>query len=73
MILFFIKISSNKILFLDYTYFINRNIVQIVQYMKKRLMITNYNLLNNTNNEYTLQDVHNANSYIGVITSLKDV
>ena len=30
-------------------------------------------ILNNTNNEYTLQGVYNANSYIGVITSLQDV
>ena len=36
-------------------------------------MITISNLLNNTNNEYTLQGVYNANSYIGSITELPQV
>ena len=39
-------------------------------------MVNDYNLefiLNNTSNEYTLQGVYNANSYIGSITELSQV
>ena len=36
-------------------------------------MITIQNLLNNTNNEYTLQSVYSPNSYIGTITELSQV
>ena len=59
---------------LDYTYHINRNIFQ--NYTINENTINDYNLAyisNNTSNEYTLQDVYNANSYLGTITSLQQV
>ena len=40
----FIKIGSNKVLILDYTYHINRGIFRIIQQMKIRLMIQVENL-----------------------------
>ena len=70
----FIKIGSNKILFLDYTYFINRNIFQ--NYTINRNIINNYVLefiLNGTSNEYDLRSVDNANGFIGIITELQQV
>ena len=71
---FFIKIGSNKILTLDYTYHINRNIFQ--NYTINENLLNPYSLefiLNSTSNEYTLQGVYNANSYIGTITQLQEV
>ena len=70
----FIKIGSTKVLLLDYTYHINRNIFQ--NYTINENTINAYGLefiLNNTSNEYTLQGVNNANSYIGSINALRDV
>ena len=70
----FIKIGSTKVLLLDYTYHINRNIFQ--NYTINENTINAYGLefiLNNTSNEYTLQGVYNANSYIGGITELSQV
>ena len=70
----FIKIGSTKALLLDYTYHINRNIFQ--NYTINENTINAYGLefiLNNTSNEYTLQGVYNANSYIGIITELSQV
>ena len=70
----FIKIGSTKVLLLDYTYHINRNIFQ--NYTINENTINAYGLefiLNNTSNEYTLQGVYNANSYIGIITELSQV
>ena len=67
----FIKIGSNKVLLLDYTYHINRIIFQ--SYNINENMISAYGLefiLNNTSNEYDLQSVYNGNSYIGTITDL---
>ena len=70
----FIKIGSNKVLILDYTYHINRTIFQ--NYNINGNTIDAYGLefiLNNTGNEYDLQSVYNGNSYIGVITDLQNV
>ena len=70
----FIKIGSTKVLLLDYTYHINRNIFQ--NYIINESLINNYGLefiLNNTSNEYDLQTVYNANSFIGIITELSQV
>ena len=70
----FIKISSTKVLLLDYTYHINITIFQ--NYTINENTINDYNLeliLNNTSNAYTLQGVYTANSYIGNINTLQDV
>ena len=70
----FIKIGSNKVLILDYTYHINRNIFQ--NYSINENLLNPFELefvLNNTSNEYTLQGVYTANSYIGTITELSQV
>ena len=70
----FIKIGSTKVLLLDYTYHISRNIFQ--NYNINENIIDNYGLefiLNNTSNEYDLQSVYNGNSYIGIITELSQV
>ena len=70
----FIKIGSTKVLLLDYTYHINRNIFQ--NYTINENTINAYGLefiLNNTSNEYGLQSVYNGNSYIGIITDLSQV
>ena len=72
--LFLIKIGSSKILILDYTYHINRTIFQ--NYTIYENLINDYGLefiLKNTSNEYTLQGVYTANSYIGTITELQNV
>ena len=69
-----IKTGSNKILVLDYTYHVNRNIFQY--YTINENTINDYNLqfsLNNTNNEYRLQGVYNVNGFLGVITELSQV
>ena len=70
----FIKIGINKALLLDYTYHINKNIFQ--NYSINENINNEYDLefvLNNTSNEYTIQGVYTANSYIGTINSLQDV
>ena len=70
----FIKTGSTKVLLLDYTYHINRNIFQ--NYTINENTINAYGLefiLNNTSNEYTLQGVYNANGFIGSITELSQV
>ena len=70
----FIKIVSTRVLLLEYTYHINRNIFQ--NYTINENTINAYDLefiLNNTSNEYTLQGVYTANSYIGTINALQDV
>ena len=70
----FIKIGSNKVLVLDYTYHINRNIFQ--NYTINENSLNNYDLefiLNNTSNEYDLQSVYNGNGFLGIITDLQQV
>lgn len=70
----FIKIGSSKVLILDYTYYINRNIFQT--YSINENLLNPFGLefvLNNTSNEYTLQSVYTTNSHIGTITELQDV
>ena len=65
----FIKIGSNSVLVLDCIYHINIIIFQ--NYTINENTVNDYNLtliLHNTSNEYTLQGVYNANSYIGSIT-----
>ena len=70
----FIKIGSNKVLILDYTYHINRNIFQ--NYTINENSLNNYDLefiLNNTSNEYDLQSVYNGNGFLGIISDLSQV
>ena len=70
----FIKIGSNKVLILDYTYHINRNTFQ--NYTINENSLNNYDLeskLNNTSNEYDLQSVYNGNGFLGIITNLQQV
>ena len=70
----FIKVGSTKVLLLDYTCHINRNIFQ--NYTINENIINSCGLefvLNNTSNEYDLQSVYNGNSYIGIITELSQV
>ena len=70
----FIKIGATKVLLLGYTYHINRTIFQ--NYTINENTTNAYCLkfiLNNTSNEYTLQGVYNANSYIGSTTDLSQV
>ena len=55
----FIKTGSTKVLLLDYTYHINRNIFQ--NYNINENTINTYGLkfvLNNTSNEYDLQSIY---------------
>ena len=64
-----IKVGSNKILSLDHTYHINRNIFQ--NHTINENTINDYTLelvVNNTSNGYTLQGVCNVNGFLGVIT-----
>ena len=70
----FIRTGSTKALLSNYTYHLNRTIFQNSTINEN--MINDYNLafiLNNTSNEYALQGVYNANSYIGSITELQQV
>ena len=70
----FINIGYHKVLVLDYTYHINRNIFQ--NYTINENTTNDCNLefiLNNTSNEYTLQGVCSANGFIGSITELSQV
>ena len=70
----FIEIGSTKVLLLDYAYHMNRTVFQ--NYRINGNTVNEYGLafiLNNTSNEYTLQGVYNANSYIGSITELSQV
>ena len=70
----FIKIGSNKILILDYTYHINRNIFQ--NYTINENWLNPFGLepiLNNTSNEYESQGAYTANGFIGSIAELSQV
>ena len=70
----FIKIGSNKVLVLDYTYHINRNIFQ--NYSINKNLVNNYDLeliLNNNSNEYDLQSAYTANGFIGSAAELQQV
>ena len=70
----FIKIGSDKVLVLYYTYHINRNIVQ--NYTTHEQSLNNCDLefiLNNTSNEYDLQSVYNGNGFLGITTDLSQV
>ena len=60
----FIQIGSNKVLILDYTHHINRNIFQ--NFTINENSLNNFDLefiLNNTSNEYDLQSVYNCNGF----------
>ena len=58
------KIGSDKILILDYTYFVNRNIFQKCTINENTINDCNLEfVLNSTSNGYTLQGAYNANSY----------
>ena len=73
-IILFIKLGFKQILVLGYSYHINRTIFQ--NYTTNENTVNDCNLefvLNNTSNEYTLQGVYNANSYVGNITELSQV
>ena len=64
----FIKIGSNKILFLDNTYHLHMNIFQNYSINEH----TNNNcdlfvILNGTSNEYDLQSFYDGRGFIGVI------
>ena len=70
----FIKIGSNKVLVLDYTYHINKNLFQ--NYTKNENPLNSYalqSILNNTSNEYDLQPVYNGNGFLGKISDLSQV
>ena len=70
----FIKIGSNKVLLLDYTYHINRTIFQ--NHTINENTVNEYGfgfILNSTINGYTLQGVYNANSYIGTTSDLPQI
>ena len=70
----FIKIGSNRVLVLDYTYNIKRNIFPNHTIIENSL--NNYDLefiVNNTSNEYDLQSVYNGNGFLGTITGLPQV
>ena len=61
----FIKIGSNKVLVLDYTYHMNRNIFQ--NYTINKNSLNNYDLefiLNNTSHEYDLHSVYNGMGFL---------
>ena len=70
----FIKMGSKKALLLEDTYHIKRTVFQ--NFTINENTINDYNLefiLNTTSNEYTLQGVYDANTYIGSITELSQV
>ena len=70
----FIRIGSNKVLILDHTYHINRNIFQ--NYTINENSLNNYDLefiSNNTSHEYDLQSVYNDNGFLGIVTELSQV
>ena len=70
----FIKMGSNKVFVLEYTYHINRNNFQ--NYTINENTINDYSLefiLNNTSNEYDLQSVCNGNGFLGIIGNLPQV
>ena len=70
----FIKIGSNKVLALDFTYHINRNIFH--NFTINWNSLNNYDLqviLNNTSNGYGLQSVYNGNGFLRIITELPQV
>ena len=70
----FIKIGSSKVLLLDYTYHINRTTFQNYTINENTINDDNLELvLNNKSNEYDLQSVYNASSYIGGITELSQI
>ena len=67
----FIKVASNKVLILDYTYHINRNIFQ--NCTTNENVTNNHDLefiLNGTSNEYDLHSIYNGNWFIGIIHDL---
>ena len=73
-ILNLLKIGSTKALLLHYTYHVNRTVFQ--NYNINENTINDYDLefiLNSTSNEYTLQGVSTANGSIGSITELSQV
>ena len=70
----FIKIGSNKVLVLDYTY--HMNIIIFQNYAINDNLLNNYDLefiLNNTSHEYDLQSVYNGNVFLGIISDLPQV
>ena len=70
----FIKIGSNKVLVLDYTYHKNKNTFQ--NYTINENSLNNYDLefiLNNTSNEYDLQSAYNGNGFLGIISDSPQV
>ena len=68
----FMKIGSNKVLVLDYTYHIIGNVLP--NYTINENPLSNYALefiLNNTSNEYDLQSAYNGNGFIGPVKELQ--
>ena len=69
-----IKAGSNKLLLLDHTYHINRNIFHMYTIIEN--IINSYNLesiLNANSNEYDLQSVYNGNGFIGLLSDLPQI
>ena len=71
----FMKIGSNKVLILDYTYHINGNIFQNFTINENTIHDCNLNLFQiiQVTNTYTLQGVYTANGFIGSISELQQV
>ena len=70
----FIQIGSNKLVFLDYTYFINRSISQY--YTISENLVNSYDLepmLTGTSNGNDLHSVYGGYGFIGIITALRQV
>ena len=70
----FVKLDTSRLLLLDFTYHINRNIFQ--NYTIQHDSVKPYNLefvLNGSSNEYDLQSVYNGSGFIGIITELTQV
>ena len=69
-----IKLSSNKLLRLDHTYYTKRNTFH--NHIINECLINPFDLeliLDNTSTEYDLHSVYNGNSCIGIITELPRV
>ena len=67
----FIKIGYHKVLILDYTYHMNRNIFQ--NFTINENLVNSYDLEfipKGTSNEYDLQSVYNGNGFLGIISDL---
>ena len=72
--LIFIKLDTTKLLLLDFSFHINRNIFQ--NYTIQHDDVKPYNLefnLNGASNEFELQSAYNGSGFVGVISDLSQV